>query len=329
MDELFAKYQQELSEERKALQLKKMKFNDEYEKDKEMLFREQESFLEERQRFEEEESAFDEMVQTEEQRDEVILLNVGGKNFSTLRSTLTRYEDSMLSAMFSGRHHLGKDNDDRIFIDRDPDIFSMILEFLRTGIIPMPKNNEEEELLRREMDYFALGPPRIPFLERWNAKWKSDGLTLRDEGRTVEVIGEDRDHIVIMGDSKITHGSVTVTVQVTIPRPNRYSFGVLPDIPASFNKGFAYKSGVLGWGLHDHTSALGIYCQTQLVAPSTLGYVSGDLVTMTIDVDRGDLIYKVNGVKCAELLSSEVLKMGVYIAATLFNKGAIWKIVEF
>jgi hypothetical protein len=167
----------------------------------------------------------------------------------------------------------------------------------------------------------------------------------------VVVVGDDTDHLIIIGDSKITRGSVSVTVLVTIPRPNRYSFGVLVELPVHYHRGFAYKNGLLGWGLHDHPGSLGIFCQTQLIAPSTLGYTTGDYVsplffsfifwvftpfrlsplvqvTCIVDVDKGHLSFKVNGVPCAELVSCEVIKLGVYIAATLFNHGAVWKITD-
>jgi hypothetical protein len=39
-------------------------------------------------------------------KDKVIDLNVGGRHFSTYKSTLCKIEGSMLSAMFSGRHEL-------------------------------------------------------------------------------------------------------------------------------------------------------------------------------------------------------------------------------
>lgn len=50
---------------------------------------------------------------------EVISLNVGGMFFTTRLSTLRRYEDTMLAAMFSGRHYIPRDADGRYFIDRD------------------------------------------------------------------------------------------------------------------------------------------------------------------------------------------------------------------
>ncbi|XP_078576142.1 BTB/POZ domain-containing protein KCTD7-like [Branchiostoma floridae x Branchiostoma japonicum] len=69
---------------------------------------------------------------------EVISLNVGGRHFDTTLSTLLKYEDSMLAAMFSGRHRVVTDKDDRYFIDRDGSHFGHILEFLRQDKLPPP-----------------------------------------------------------------------------------------------------------------------------------------------------------------------------------------------
>lgn len=61
----------------------------------------------------------------------MIPLNVGGYNFVTTLSTLTKNKDSMLAAMFSGRHTLDTDSEGRYFIDRDGTYFKYILNFLR------------------------------------------------------------------------------------------------------------------------------------------------------------------------------------------------------
>lgn len=61
----------------------------------------------------------------------VIPLNVGGYSFVTTLSTLTKDKDSMLAAMFSGRHELDTDSEGRYFIDRDGTYFKYILNYLR------------------------------------------------------------------------------------------------------------------------------------------------------------------------------------------------------
>ena len=53
----------------------------------------------------------------------VVNLNVGGYLFTTSLSTLTKYEDSMLAVMFSGRHDIVRDESGRYFIDRDGEYF--------------------------------------------------------------------------------------------------------------------------------------------------------------------------------------------------------------
>ena len=66
----------------------------------------------------------------------VINLNVGGRKFTTHLSTLTKDPNSMLAAMFSGRHPVSKDQDGCYFIDVDGDIFAHVLNYLRFEKLP-------------------------------------------------------------------------------------------------------------------------------------------------------------------------------------------------
>lgn len=63
---------------------------------------------------------------------EVVPLNIGGMHFTTRLSTLRRYEDTMLSAMFSGRHYIPTDAEGRYFIDRDGAFFGYVSASLPT-----------------------------------------------------------------------------------------------------------------------------------------------------------------------------------------------------
>ena len=89
-----------------------------------------------------------------------IKLNVGGTKLETTLSTLTRYPDSMLGTMFSGREgiEVPVDDDGYVFIDRDGTHFRAILNFLRSGKITFPKDKQECELLKEEMRYYMLEP---------------------------------------------------------------------------------------------------------------------------------------------------------------------------
>ncbi|RZC77808.1 hypothetical protein C5167_001966 [Papaver somniferum] len=87
----------------------------------------------------------------------LVRLNIGGKKFSTTIDTLTQREpDSMLAAMFSGRHTLSQDSEKGpVFVDRDGKHFRHILNWLRDGAIPVLKDSEFLELLR-EAEYYQL-----------------------------------------------------------------------------------------------------------------------------------------------------------------------------
>ena len=83
-------------------------------------------------------------------------LNVGGSKFETTLSTLTRHPDSMLGAMFSGRHEVPQDDDGYVFIDRDGTHFRIILNFLRTGVLDVPESLKAANELTRELQYYQL-----------------------------------------------------------------------------------------------------------------------------------------------------------------------------
>ena len=85
-----------------------------------------------------------------------VKLNVGGSKFETTLSTLSRFPDSMLGAMFSGRHTVETDECGYTFIDRDGTHFRTILNYLRTDVLEMPASGQAAEELQRELEYYML-----------------------------------------------------------------------------------------------------------------------------------------------------------------------------
>ncbi|XP_061402178.1 BTB/POZ domain-containing protein KCTD3 [Musca vetustissima] len=87
---------------------------------------------------------------------DLVNLNVGGQRFSTSRQTLTWIPDTFFTALLSGRISSLKDETGAIFIDRDPALFSIILNYLRTKEIDV--KNCEIRALRHETEYYGLTP---------------------------------------------------------------------------------------------------------------------------------------------------------------------------
>jgi hypothetical protein len=84
-------------------------------------------------------------------------IDVGGKIFKVLRSTIMKYPESTLARVISG-----KDTDNMIisnnvfFFDRNPDYFSVLLDFMRLDKLFIPPNLSEEQLAD-EIEFWRMG----------------------------------------------------------------------------------------------------------------------------------------------------------------------------
>jgi hypothetical protein len=88
-----------------------------------------------------------------------VILDVGGEKYATSVDTLTREKDTFFTALFSKQWQLERDTDDKsIFIDRNGKIFTYILEYLRTNVVP-PNVMKDKTLLHSlliEAEYYRL-----------------------------------------------------------------------------------------------------------------------------------------------------------------------------
>lgn len=89
--------------------------------------------------------------------DDAVTVNVGGKFFSTTITTLTAHQGSILHNMFASPMAAHRDvRDGTFFIDRNGDVFGLILDYLRTGILVVPRDPVDYAILRREVQYYGL-----------------------------------------------------------------------------------------------------------------------------------------------------------------------------
>ena len=71
---------------------------------------------------------------------DILKLDVGGYLYTTSRSTVTRYLESMLGAMFSDRIPSVRDEQECNIIDGDGTIFHYVLNFLRRSKLNFPED---------------------------------------------------------------------------------------------------------------------------------------------------------------------------------------------
>ena len=98
----------------------------------------------------------------------MVKLDVGGQLFTTATATLTRFPDTMLGAMFSGRHALTQDKNGAYCIDRDGRHFHEILNFLRGSTASTQEQIAQRvstaalEELKVEADFYGVKDLMFP-----------------------------------------------------------------------------------------------------------------------------------------------------------------------
>ncbi|XP_065648101.1 BTB/POZ domain-containing protein KCTD9 isoform X3 [Hydra vulgaris] len=88
-----------------------------------------------------------------------IKLNVGGRCFTTTRNTLTKYHGTMLERMFSNQEHWHSaiDSNGCYLIDRSPDFFEPILNYMRNGVLIINDGINPKGVLE-EAKFFGIKP---------------------------------------------------------------------------------------------------------------------------------------------------------------------------
>lgn len=86
--------------------------------------------------------------------DKVVFFNVGGRSFAIREELITKYPDTLLFALIKSKDSL-KDNNGAFFIDRNPEMFSFILEYYRQDKIIYP-TIMSESVFDRELDFYLI-----------------------------------------------------------------------------------------------------------------------------------------------------------------------------
>lgn len=155
-EEKIKDYERRRVELEKEMDEKKEAADTELQVQREELIKQTQSLTADKERFSQELLKMAELHEVQEGR---VKLDIGGHQFTTSLLTLTKEADSMLAAMFSGRHSLKTEADGSYFIDRDGTHFRYILNYLRDGCIKegtLPCNETVLRELLTEAEYFQL-----------------------------------------------------------------------------------------------------------------------------------------------------------------------------
>eukprot|EP01100_Stratorugosa_tubuloviscum_P008491 TRINITY_DN354_c2_g2_i3.p1 TRINITY_DN354_c2_g2~~TRINITY_DN354_c2_g2_i3.p1 ORF type:complete len:217 (-),score=99.92 TRINITY_DN354_c2_g2_i3:43-693(-) len=93
-------------------------------------------------------------TEIENDSDFVIELNIGGKIFTTLRSTLLKEQNCIFHQLLTVNSNIMLDRENRIFMDYKTESFSKILQFLRKG--KLPHKYDKLVRLKQEAIFFQM-----------------------------------------------------------------------------------------------------------------------------------------------------------------------------
>lgn len=126
----------------------------------------------------------------------IVKLNVGGRVFLTDKETLS---EGMLGALIKHQNP-AQQIDGHYFIDRDPDTFRWILNFLRGSKVLPPKHSTDIQLIREEAEYFALDQlaARIQHMSCPSFS-RGDNVTVRGSKFTIMSVSESGYNVTRLG----------------------------------------------------------------------------------------------------------------------------------
>lgn len=157
--ECFQKREAELSRLAEQLEIQRAEL------DKETMKRKQatdQDITEQYRRLQEERNSFElemkRMSDVQEFQSSRIQLDIGGHKYTTSLSTLRKDPNSMLAAMFSGRHNLVTESDGSYFLDRDGTYFRYVLNYLRDDfqVETFPTDEVTLREIQNEARYYQL-----------------------------------------------------------------------------------------------------------------------------------------------------------------------------
>lgn len=100
------------------------------------------------------------LAKVKESSEHVFKLNISGvtTGFELPKKLLCSIKESHLEAIFSQRHTIHTNDDDQVYLDRDPNVFGYLVNYLRYPhkekiVVP---NEETKNNLKQEFDYFCI-----------------------------------------------------------------------------------------------------------------------------------------------------------------------------
>ena len=242
--------------------------------------------------------------------DDIIHLDVSGLKLKTNRSTLCQVQGSLLASMFSGRWEdsVQRDQDGAVFLDFNPQHFSVILDYLRVKKIATPENpphlpNVPEDQMKEFnilIEYLGLSDElkansdlkTVPVVrEKFNLH--SASVALQESGQVALNCPNQRDGYVL-GDNTYHQGETHIKLRIeSLGDTVSMFFGIVTgDIAQQRNTNSFQWPGSYGWAFGKNGPGTvwenGKHTSINTSTTKTL-IKTGCTITLVLDCDAGKL----------------------------------------
>jgi hypothetical protein len=129
----------------------------------------------------------------------------------------------------SGRYQIIKNEEGRIFIDRDGKFFDYILEYLRDGEWNLPPDVELQRKIRKEINYYGFEDPLEKIEREMNHKVKFMGFAFWDQD-AYKQSDEEQDRLMHEAANKTFPGSKAATA-------HQYKHKLILSLPTTNTSG--------------------------------------------------------------------------------------------
>eukprot|EP00210_Caulerpa_lentillifera_P002716 g2596.t1 len=201
---------------------------------------------------------------------DLVYLNVGGRIITTKRGALRMVEGSVLDLMFNGRweDRIERDSEGRVFLDYDPELFTVILRYLSAihtygmaaehlEIRPIPSHLESEfRLMLEHLGLMQLIQPKVVF--KWSPVFKSPDVELIANETIASANGMQTLRHFVLSDSVFTAG--LFKFQIVFDLLEEWSMiGVMQqEVILQPTEDSCLKQGVYGFGSNGEVFVNGI-----------------------------------------------------------------------
>ncbi len=208
-------------------------------------------------------------------------LDVGGMLFATTRATLLRHPEGYFAAALRFAPEAT-----RLFVDRSPACFGLVLDWMRGEPLPVSLLTEREVWgLRREGDFYGL-PGLLAAVEEVHWVWRHSGTAT---ARFEETGGEEGEEMDAVGSGVLSSGGV----HVWHVRLDTGGLGVSVGAAAEGAGGGVLKFGCFG-GVLFGTGLPRTGSEYDLAVPRN-GLPPGTVLTVEMSVERRWIRFAVAG----------------------------------